>query len=78
MTSHSINEVLKAGTPVYTHEGRMRHVATVLRPIRDYDRDTASYYEVTRHDESYGVISADFIEKRYEGQDATKFWAKTA
>ena len=71
-----ITQVLKAGQPIYTHEGRVRHVATVLQPMRDFGRNTVSYYEVTRHDGSYVVISADFIEIRHEGADATRWDAK--
>ena len=63
-------EILKAGTAVYTHEGNIRHVATITRPMRNYERDTVDYYEITRHNGSWGVVSADFIEIRHEGQDA--------
>lgn len=72
-----------AGTPVYVtdpgtgHTGSgaraRRHVATILRPMRDYGRATASHYEVTRHDGSWGVYSADYVERRHEGADATRW-----
>ena len=68
-------QILTAGTPIYSHEGHRRHVATVLSPVRDYNRDTVSYYEITRHDGSYGVVSSDFIEVRYEGRDAQDWHA---
>ena len=78
-----ISTVLPAGTPVYVtdpgnaHTGSnaraRRHVATILRPMRDYGRATASYYEVTRHNGSWGVYSADYVEVRHEGRDA-KEW----
>lgn len=80
------NTILGPGTPVYVtdpgtaHTGEnaraRRHVATILRPIRDYGRGTASYYEVTRHNGSYGVYSADYIEARHEGKDATEWDAR--
>ena len=78
-----IATILSAGTPIYVtdpgtaHTGEnaraRRHVATVIRPMRDYGRDTASYYEVERWDGGYGVYSADYVEVRYEGQDAAAF-----
>ena len=77
------NNILRGGTPVYLHEpgngGRfatgsasrgVRHVATVIRPIRDYGRDTASYYELRLWDGRERVASCDFIELRFEGKDA--------
>lgn len=78
-----ISTILKSGTPVYVTDpgasrtgenarGR-RHVATVVRPMRDYGRNTASYYEVERHNGTWGVYSADYVEVREEGRDARRF-----
>ena len=78
-----ISTVLPAGTPVYvtdpgtaptgSNARARRHVATILRPMRDYGLTTASYYEVTRHNGSWGVYSSDYVEVRHEGRDA-KEW----
>lgn len=75
-----ITTILKAGTPIYatdpgaSHTGinarAHRHVATVVRPMRDYGRNTASYYEVRLWDGRERVYSADYITPRHEGQDA--------
>lgn len=79
--------ILRAGTPVYvtdagsSHVGRAargtRHVATVSRPMRDYGRNTASYYEVRLHNGQTRVYSADYVEVRHEGQDAQIWRSRT-
>ena len=72
--------ILKSGTPVYVTDpgtaptgsnarGR-RHVATIVRPMRDYGRSTASYYVVRLWSGAERVYSADYVERRHEGQDA--------
>lgn len=75
--------ILKSGTPVYvtdpgtSHTGSnarsTRHVATVLRPMRDYGRSTVSYYEITLHNGQTRVYSADYVEIRHEGKDAREW-----
>ena len=74
------NAILRAGTPVYVTDpgtaptGRnargLRHVATIVRPMRDYGRPTASYYVVRLWSGTERVYSADYVERRHEGQDA--------
>lgn len=78
-----ITTILHHGTPVYvtdpgtSHVGSnaraRRHVATVKRPMRDYGRNTASYYVVTLHNGQERVYSADYVELRYEGKDAQEW-----
>lgn len=78
--------ILKRGTPVYvtdpgtSHTGinarGRRHVATVFMPLRDYGRNTASYYEVTLHNGQTRVYSHDYIELRQEGRDA-QLWRES-
>lgn len=80
-----VTNILKSGTPVYAtdpgtgHTGRnaraTRHVATIIRPMRDYGRNTASYYEVRLHNGQERVYSADYIEIRNEGADSHRFHA---
>lgn len=75
--------ILKSGTPVYVtgpgtaHTGSnaraRRHVATITRPMRDYGRDTASYYVVRLHNGQERVYSADYVEPRHEGRDALEW-----
>lgn len=75
-----ITTVLRAGTPVYvtdpgtSHTGSnargRRHVATIVRPMRDYGRNTASYYVVRLWSGVERVYSSDYVERRHEGQDA--------
>ena len=70
----NISTILPAGTPIYVtdpgtaHTGAgaraIRHAATVVMPMRDYGRNTASYYEVKRWDGSWGVYSADYVTAR--------------
>ena len=81
-----ISTILPSGTPVYVtdpgtaHTGSnargRRHVATIARPMRDYGRNTASYYVVTRHNGSQGIYSADYVEPRHEGRDAAEWNAR--
>lgn len=80
-----ISTILRHGTPVYVtdpgtaHTGSnaraRRHAATIARPMRDYGRNTASYYEVRLHNGQERVYSADFVEVRYEGKDAQEWHA---
>lgn len=77
--------ILKSGTPVYvtdpgtSHIGSnaraQRHVATIARPMRDYGRNTASYYVVRLHNGQERVYSADYVEIRHEGKDALEWRA---
>lgn len=77
------SQILKAGQPVYVTDpslapwgtvGRStRHVATIVRPMRDYGRQTASYYIARLWNGQEKVYSADFVDLRTEGQDATEW-----
>lgn len=80
-----ITTILRSGTPVYvtdpgtSHVGgnarARRQVATIARPMRDYGRNTASYYEVRLHNGMERVYSADYVEVRHEGKDAQEWHA---
>ena len=76
-------DILRAGTPVYATDPTSttratRHVATIVRPMRDYGQSTANYYVVRRWSGGERVYSADYIDRRHEGQDAHEWDAANA